>query len=341
MPKVQLARLENFIRMAIMTLGMNPENACAFADVFMRATLRGVGHHDIYDLPWRLESLEAKSTNPNPNISQVNKYAGLEAYDGDNGPGELCCHFIITRGMAVAEEHGIGLCTIRNSNHFLAAAPYVQIAAEKGYLSLILTRCNPCMGMEGVNQRLIGNAPLGYASATDGDYPIILDICLAYASYGALRALAAEGKGVPSHWGADSSGQPSTNPEAIARGGVPYAVGVHKGFGLSLLVEILTGVLSGGQVIDESNPKYGKGAGVYSQTAIVIKSNGLMPMDEYRARVSDIINLLDSKSPGIHIPGQTSHEKRKRYETDGAIELTSELVDKLNTWAAKYDVNPL
>ena len=243
--------------------------------------------------------------------------------------------------MELAKRHGIGFCTIKNSNHFLSAAPYVSRASEEGYFAMIFTRTNPCMGITNGDKSLIGNGPMGFATETDKGYPIMLDICLAYASYGKLNAMSAVGEKVPIHWGADTSGNPTTNPNEIKDGGVPYSIGGHKGFGLVLMLEILTGILSGGQVIDETNPLFEKGTGVYSQTAIVIKVDELVSIQDYREKVSDMINRLNERSPGIGIPGKASFEKKKRFEEEGSILLKSELIEKLNQRAEKFNIDPL
>lgn len=341
MRSVQLVDIKKIMYDLLCAVGMNHENAEIFTDVYMRATLRGVGHHDIYDILGRISSFYNKKVNPNPEIQLSSKFEALESYDGNNGPGELCCPFIIKKGMELAEKHGIGFCTIKNSNHFLSAAPYVEKAAEEGYLAMIFTRTFPCMGIPGGSKNLIGNAPMGFATETDHGYSLMLDICLAYASYGNLNAMAAAGESVPGNWGADAAGKPTTDPAAISHGGVPYTIGGHKGFGLALMVEVLTGILSGGQIIDEINPIFGESAGIYSQTAIVIKVDGLIPMETYRAKVSEMIERINAKSPGVRIPGQASFEKKSRFEDAGSIQLKLELIDKMNEWAKKLGIEPL
>jgi LDH2 family malate/lactate/ureidoglycolate dehydrogenase len=70
----------------------------------------------------------------------INHEPAVENHLGDNGPGEVCCSFIMEKGKRLADRYGIGLCTISDSNHYLASAPYTEKAAEEGYLSLLFTR---------------------------------------------------------------------------------------------------------------------------------------------------------------------------------------------------------
>ncbi len=288
--RIAIDRLTHFVYELLVAIGLNAANARIVTDVFVRATLRGVGHHDIYFLPEWLGRFNDKLVNLTPNITLLQKTQPVESYEGDNGPGELCSSHIMQRAIDLAHQYGIGLCTIRHSNHFLAAAPYVEQAAEQNYLGLIFSRCPPAvMGAPGARHNFIGNNPLGFAAQTGHDFPLMLDIAMAYASLGKLEENIALGKSVPDYWGTNAAGRPTTDPKAILEGGMSAPIGGHKGFGLALLTEILTGVLSGGEILDEPNATNDT-TGVYAQTAIEIKVEGLLPVNTFRQRTSDLIN---------------------------------------------------
>lgn len=336
-----LPDLKKFIFELTVASGMNRTNAEIFTDIYIRATLRGVGHHDVYDLPGRISAFHEKIINPDPQINLISSFGALESYDGNNGPGELCCSHILNRSIELAKKHGIGLSTIKNSNHFLSAAPYVEKGSEQGFFTMIFSKTNPVMGFSGMPKKIIGNCPMGFSAPTVDEAPLLLDICLAYASYGALDAKAKSGESVASHWGTDASGNPATDPAKIMNNGVPYAIGGHKGFGLALFTEILTGVLSGGQLLGEPNTQFKKGSGIYSQTAIAIKVDAMAPAKEFDNRVSTLVERLNAHAPGIHIPGQSSYKNKKRILADGKILLDPHLIDKLNALATTLGVDPL
>jgi LDH2 family malate/lactate/ureidoglycolate dehydrogenase len=338
---VPLPALRNTITELSAKVGMAPARADTFADVYMRATLRGLGHHDIHSLGDRLAALRGGQLNPGPRFRLQAAREALESYDGDNGPGELCSAFATERASRLADRHGIGLCTISASNHFLAAAPYVEKAAEEGYLAIVLSNAKPIMGVPGSGARIMGNSPFGFGTATNGEHPLLMDACLAYASFGTLGAMRAEGRNVPPTWGADALGTPTTDPGVIIDTGTSYPIGEHKGFGLALLMETLTGVLSGGQLLGETNQRYPGGQGLHSQTAIVIKPEGLMPLPQYRERVGTLVAGVVAKAPQARIPGRSSHANRLRAERDGAVVLLGGLVDELNRWAKALGATPL
>lgn len=337
--KIGTEQLESFIIELLQGAGLTPANARTMANVFIRATLRGVGHHDIYDLPTRLRLIEGGRVNPNPNITPLQKFQAVESYDGDNGPGEICCSFVMERAMHLAGEYGIGFCTVRHSNHFLAAAPYVEQAAEQNYLGLIFTRAVNSMGAPGASRNFMGNNPFGFAAMSAQGFPLMLDISMAYSSYGKLHGKIKAGESVPEYWGMDADHRPTSDPKAILQGGIVNPLAGHKGFGLALLVEILTGLLSDGEILDETNPVI-PSPETTSQTAIALKIDTLMPAEHFQHRVSDLINLVHEQAPAVQIPGQHSFENKQQALTDG-LELETGLVTQLNKWAVKFEIAPL
>lgn len=337
--RVGLKELENYIHSSLRASGVNEEHAGWATEVFIRATLRGVGHHDIYNLPERLRDLKSGTTNANPSITMLRSFQTMESYDGDNGLGEVCSTFIMERAKKLADKFGMALCTIRTSNHFLAAAPYVEKAAEEGYISLLYTKGQPSMGAPGKTGKVISACPMGFAAPTGKEFPIMMDICMAYASNGLLDAKIKAGEKVPSYWGTDAGGNPTTDPQLMKTGGTRAPIGGHKGFGLSMFGEFFTGVLSQGEIVDEKNPK--TGTMVSSQAAIIFKPDGLVPLEEFKARTGEMIDRYDSRCPGVHIPGQGSYECRRKLESEKSIELEDKLINELNKWAKELDINQL
>ncbi|MCS7460304.1 Ldh family oxidoreductase [Paenibacillus doosanensis] len=342
MVRISLSELERLTYELLKAAGLSAEHAGVVADVFMRATYRGVGHHDIYELPGRIDQLLKGGINAKPAIKRLHKYAALENYDGDNGLGELCGMFIMRRAEKLADEHGIGLCAIRNTRHILASSPYVEAAAQDGYIGYIVTRGAPTMGAPGRKEKVIGTSPMGYAVPTDKGYPLMFDACLAYASNGVLSDKAQAGERVPAHWGLDADGNPTDDPAAMSlpKGGTRLPIGGHKGFGLTILGEILTGLLSEGQLIDEPQPGTGE-VGVPSHTAVCIKADGLLGREGLARRTSELIGRMEARAPGLIVPGKRSSESRVGILSRGGIDVPKGLIDKLNERASLLDVTPL
>ena len=333
MAKVSLNELRRWLELTLARLGMTAPNAATVADTVMRATLRGVGHHDIYDFPGRLTGLRDGRLNANPEFRALSTFGALESWDGDNGLGELVCSFAMERAMGLADIHGMGLCAVRNSNHYMAAAPYVERASEAGYIGMLLCKGAPTMGAPGRTDKVIGTLPMGFAVPTDHGYPIMLDACMAYASFGVLRERMEKGEPVPAYWGFDRDGRPTEDPAALAQG-TRLPIGGHKGFGIAILGEVLTALLSEGCIVDEIDGINGQAAPT-SHTAIAIKVGALMDPERFRARSGELIDRMTARAPDLHVPGQGSFARKTAMLADGSVELKDALLDAFDAFCGE------
>ena len=329
MARVGLNDLRAWLEGILRALNMEAENAKIVADVVMRATLRGVGHHDIYDFPSRIRGLMDGSLTVNPAYKPLASFGAMESWDADNGLGELACAFAMRRAVEAARVHGIGLCAVRASNHYMAAAPYVEWASEQGFAAMLLCKGAPTMGAPDRVEKVVGTLPMGYAFPTDRGWPVLFDACMAYASFGALKARMDGGEPVPDYWGFDAQGRPTTDPQALSKG-TRLPIGGHKGFGLAVLGEMLTAVLSHGCVIDEPDLVHGQ-ASPTSHTAIAMRTDALMSARSFEARTGEMVARMQARAPGLHVPGQGSYASRQRLLGQGSIDLKEDLLEQLDT----------
>ena len=336
MKTIALDALHTYLMDVFTKCGMSAENAATATDVTYRATLRGVGHHDIYDFISRAEGLISGDFTANPEYTKIASFGAMESWDADNGLGEVVCTFAMDRAMTLADEFGMGFCALRNTNHFLAGAPYVERASELGYIAMMLSKAGVTMGAPGTPGACMSALPLGIAYPTDGDYPVMLDICLAYASFGLLNEMAQKGKKTPEWWGLDSNDIPSTDPAEIAKG-TRFPIGAHKGFGLSMLGEVLTGVMAQGCVLDEKETSDGL-KNTSSHTAIAFKIDALMDADTFKYRAGELSRRASYLSPGLHIPGMGSYTSKSDLIAKNSIDLDDNLIEKLNKIASKLSV---
>ena len=340
MVAIRIEDLRRYVGDLMEKLGVPAEESKVMADIYLETTLRGVGHHDIHNLPSRVEALQAGRIQARPSYRKLAAFGALERWDGGNGLGELINHFSMQRAVDLAKEHGIGMCAVQNSNHYLCSAPFVMQAARQGCIGLIIAKGVPTMGMPGIQGNLVGQSPMGFAFPVGGREAVMLDICLAYASGEQLVQRARNGIPVPSWWGTDKNGEPTTDAGELLQG-TKYPIGEHKGFGLAILCELLTGVLSGGLILDEDADKEGVASRSTSHTAIAIRTDALLTQEEYAARSGELIERILTRAGGVHIPGDASWEKRKNFEAAGSIPLEEQLLERLNGYAQTYHVDPI
>jgi LDH2 family malate/lactate/ureidoglycolate dehydrogenase len=338
---ISVRRLRSLMERLLRAVGVRPADARAVAWVYEMMTLRGVGHHDVSGLPGLLKRLADGVHKPRPQVRVVRQRGAIAVMDGDNAPGPLAAYRMMEKAVALARRHGIGMVSMRNGNHFLGAAPYAMLAAEHDMIGLAASSTVPCMGTGTSRGRAIGNNPWGFAARTGAGFPFLLDICNAYASYGKLHEYHEAGRKIPREWGLDSCGRPTTDAGKVIHGGVPMPMADHKGFSMSILVEVLAGVLSGGAILGEISlgPKGGNGS---CQAAIAIDIAHFLPLAAFRRRTAQLARrlaaqpLLAPRRPTL-LPGQRSHAASVRIRREG-VRLSRDTLAGLREWAKRLGV---
>jgi len=332
---VSLEDLEGYMDGVLAALGMEKPYREEVVETFLFNSHRQMGHHDIYDFPSQAAPLLSGKITANPEMKLLASFGCQERWDGGNGMGMVVCAHAMRRAIALAKEYGMGLCAVRNSNHYLTSSRYTAMAAEENCVGLIIAKGPPSMGLPGHRGNVVGQSPNGFAFPTAENGPVSLDGCLAYVSmHGVLEQAVEEGKKVPSWWGADADGNPTDDPEKLLKGGTRYAIGEHKGFGYALLCELLAGVLSGGPILDAKVTPDGL-TNTTSHVAVAIRGDALMSAEEFQKSGSELVRRVTDRTPGIRIPGQSSAQKRAETLGKGGLEVKDALVGELNAFALR------
>ena len=166
--------------------------------------------------------------------------------DGKNAMGMVCGVMGMELACKKASETGVGLVTIRNSNHFGAAGYYANIASAKGMIGFVASNVDPNMNAPGARSKALGNNPIAYAAPAVSVPSVFLDIALSNVASLKVFKARAEGKSIPDTWIVDKDGLPTTDPSHYPEEGAMQPMGAHKGYGLAVFVDIITGVMNGG-----------------------------------------------------------------------------------------------
>ncbi len=340
MKKVDLLELERYLNNIFLELGLYSENARIVTNVFMDATKRNVGHHDIYDLPYRIRAIQNKTVQLNTTLPLVKSYGAIQQRDGENTLGELSCKIAMEKAMGLADEFGIGICACRNTNHFLCGEVYTRNAAKKGYISMILAKSAVNMGMKEAKHNCMSTLPIACAYPTSSGV-MGWDFCMAYTSVGQLVKAIREEREVNHWWGIDSDGKYCNNPEDIYNSGMRMPIGEHKGFALSMLGEVLTGVLSEGSIMDEKKADTQYTSDI-SHTVMAIKADAYMSLDSFKESAEKIAERAKVLSGvDLRMPGERTQRNIREIEHQGYIELEHGIIDELNKYTELYGIEPL
>jgi LDH2 family malate/lactate/ureidoglycolate dehydrogenase len=175
----------------------------------------------------------------------VSESGGSVVVDARDMQGHLAAEESMKIAIARAREHGVAAVAVRNGFHFGVAGRYARMAADEGCVAIVMCNSNPVMPPPGGVDKLHGTNPLSIGLPTRDGPPIILDMASTAGTVGKIRYAAAAGDPIPEGWALDPDGRPTTDA-ARALGGTLLPVGGPKGFGLSMVIDLLSGLLASG-----------------------------------------------------------------------------------------------
>lgn len=251
--KANPEKLERFVSSAFERVGVPQADAGLAAHILVDADLRGIDSHGVINLHGTyIAALQGGEINPRANITIAPGSPTTVSVDGDNGLGALVSYRAMAECIRMAREYGTGWATACNSNHSGAGAYYVLMAARENMIGIHSSSGGSTVAAPGGKGRLIGNNVIAFAAPGKSHGPFVLDMAPTMAIANKLHMREWEGKKLPEGWAIDSEGRPITDAGvyfategAILPLGSTPANGVHKGFGLLLVSDILTGLLSG------------------------------------------------------------------------------------------------
>lgn len=308
---------------ALVSGGMVEEDARSVAQVLVLADLFGLRTHGISRVMQYLERVKVGGIDARADVAASRVAPGLSLVDGANGMGPLVGMRALEAAMASAREVGIGAAFARASNHFGPIMPYALLAAQDGFASIIGTNATTTIAPWGGLDTRLGNNPLGIGVPAPGGDPILLDLAMSVAARAKIRRALKQGIPIPEGWATDPKGQPTTDP-AAALAGFLLPFGGHKGYGLALLVDLLSGVLSGASYLTrvkawDKQPEAHQDLGHFF---ILIDTKRLAAPEELGRRVADFKDIIRSTPAAapehpVRLPGDTEFDLMRRQRRDG------------------------
>jgi LDH2 family malate/lactate/ureidoglycolate dehydrogenase len=296
-------------------MGLPEDDAGVVADHLVEADLRGVHSHGVIRVPTYVQQLRDKKLNPRPNIRIVVDNGAQVTVDGDDGFGQLAAFRANEIAIERGRQHGMAGVALRRSGHAGAMAYYPLRAIKHGLIGFASTNAGINMPPTGGTTKLVGNNPFAMAVPTGLEWPMVLDMATSVVAGGKLDVARSKGESIPLGWARDADGNPTTDPVA-ARAGSLEPLGGPKGYGMALMLDVLTGVLSGG--------RFGAGLGApgSAQFFMTIDVERYQPLAEFQARMQQMIEQLHAcpKLPGvekIYVAGEIEWAMQRRRELEG------------------------
>ena len=215
------------------------------ADAIINAELVGAPSHGIARVASYCKRIKKKVINPKPKIKIKKISPSICHIDANNGIGFIGADLGINIGIKNAKKTGIGLVSVKNSGHYGLSGYYAERAAKKGLLAFCFTNAPPAIAPYGAKKKLFGTNPICFAAPTGTNAPFVLDTSVSKINRGKIRRAQKLGKKIPINVALDKNGNPTTDPNK-ALGGLQLPIAEFRGSGLAWMVDILTGVLTGG-----------------------------------------------------------------------------------------------
>jgi len=301
------------------------------AEIMAEADLLGVPSHGVRTLPMIVQALREGRATANPQIKIVRERFATCVLDGDNGTGRYVSVRAMQQAVERAKQFGVGVCAATRVTHWGRAHAYAYRAAQAGCIGICATNAIPNMLAWGSQTPLLGNNPLAIGVPRGEQDPIVLDMAMSQAAVGKVGTYLREGKPVPSNWGLDADGNPTSDPAAILASRRLLPFGDHKGAGLALMLELLTAGLTGGLLSQEIIRKDSTGLDPdTSKLFIALDVEAFADKDRFAHRVNDLCALLHEMEPTLTItyPAERGWQTRDRYLAEG-IPIHAEIVAQL------------
>lgn len=317
-----------------------PENdARTVADVLVSADIRGVESHGVIRLySYYGSRIQKGLIKTHPEIHTVSETLTTLALDGDSGLGHVAGTYAMRRCIEKARETGIGMVTVRNSNHYGIAGYYAMMALPEDMIGISYTNSQPLVAPTYGRKAIIGTNPIAVAVPAGKERPYVLDMATSIVPIGRITVYQKAGKEIPEGWGINRDGLVTRDPAEVLNGGALMPLGGidvmrgYKGYGLGMLVDIFSGVLAGALTLANigKNPEQPAGIGHYFSA---IRIDAFRPVEEFKQHMDDMIRELKEspKATGqerIYIPGEKEYEMEDRCKVSG-VSLMAEVAETL------------
>lgn len=345
--RVNAKALKNCCDGIFTAAGMAKADAGLVSDSLIQADLMGMNSHGVMRVPVYVRRIEAGATKALSAIEIVKESGTTTLIDGHNGMGQV----IATRAMAIclekAEQSGVAFTAVRGSNHFGMALTYSTMALPHDMIGMVFTSpAAKLMAPWGGAEPILDNNPFSFAVPAGREYPVVLDMATSVVARGKIAVAAKKGQKIPLDWALTAAGLPTDDP-AEAFNGILLPTGGYKGYGLTVIVGILSAVLSGAAILASEVTDFYNDV---ERPQNIGHLFGAMKLDRFcepnvfKAKMDAMIREIKNcrLAPGadqILLPGEREFITAAENQAKG-IPLAGSVITDLNALARKYGTAP-
>lgn len=342
--RVSEQALRRFCLSVLERLGVSPGDAGVWTEVIVETSLRGVDSHGILVLPMYAEMLEAGGIRVDSPVEVINDQGSTLLLDGGNGIGSVVANQAMDLALDRAQKFGLSFVSVRNSNHFGMAGFYAMKSLPMAMIGGAFTNAGPAIAAWGGKTKVVGSNAMAIAIPAGDELPIVFDAAIGASAAAKIFLAMERGERIPADWMIDRDGQPTDDPQKLFAGGVLLPFGKHKGYGIGLILDVLTGVLSGG-LFSTSVRSFGRDMSeplgiCHSFCALHVER--FISVSQFRSRIDEMIKNVKASETlegvdRVYLPGEKGFLTREDRKLNG-IPLWGKLLSDLANLARRLSV---
>ena len=325
---ISLEDIYNLAKKTFLANGCDEETSNIMSDLIVNAEKDGSLSHGLFRVPAYIAGLKSGKINGKgiPEIKQISK--SVIKVNGNNCLAPVVIKKSIPSIITAAKENGVAVLAINNSHHMAAMWPETEKLAEEGLVAFACTSYKPAVAPAGATKPLFGTNPISFAWPRPGKTPVVYDMATASMAMGEVQVAKREGHKVPLGTGLTKDGKETTDPGAIADGGVLLPFGGYKGSAIAMMVELMAGALVGDNFSFETAIKDNNDGGPPSGGEFILaispeKTSGT----DWAKHSEEFFNKMKSMD-GVRLPGERRHKNRLNK---GPRNINEELVNKIKS----------
>ena len=306
--------------------GMSSPDAAITAGHLIQTNKWGIHSHGLQNLYNYIRKAQHGGVSFTNRPELVNRNGSIALIDAKNCMGYVSSTEAMQKACEIAAETGIALVIVKNSCHFGAAGCYANIAAKMGMLGAVFSNVDRFMAAPGAKHPVMGQNPFAWAAPSNLLPSVFLDICTSQVA--SLRVINEKNAGhkIPENWIVDKDGNPTTDPSAFPQEGALQPMAAHKGYGVSLFIELMTSIISGGLLsmsgnIPSWNLKLDQPNGI-SHSFLAVDVDKLFQKGYLISRVDEMIQNIHSAEPvnpsvPVTVPGELAWKRSQEADARG------------------------
>jgi LDH2 family malate/lactate/ureidoglycolate dehydrogenase len=317
MPVLAEATLRRIVEQSVVALGTPADIALMVAESLVGANLAGHDSHGVLHLPWYARLIREGRIEPGARARVAHTQGATARIDGAGGWGQPAAHLAADTAVQLAGQHGIGMAAIVHCNHIGRVGAYVEQIARSGMIGMAFCNASPLVAPFGSSQRVMGTNPFAWAAPAGPGRPLlVLDFATSTVAEGKLRVARSKGEALEPGLIVDASGAPSVNPDDFYNGGALQAFGLHKGSGLSIMIELL----SRGIANVDLGASVARG---YNGTLVLaLDIAALAPIEQFEQAAERLMAQVSAAAPRpglvrVLLPGEPEQLARQERRANG------------------------